>query len=407
VDVAVIGAGHAGLSVSKVLSGFGIEHVVLEGDRIGQGWRDRWDSFCLVTPNWAIDLPDATYEGDDPDGFMPKEDIVTFLEAYAARAGLPVREGLHVDAVSRDEQAFTLSTSDGELRAKVVVICTGAFQSPHVPEGAASLPADLFRVDPSSYGSPDRLPPGGVLVVGSGQTGCQMAEELHESGRRVVLSCGRAPWIPRRSGGRDIVWWLAQSGFLEQPVGALPDPREKLVSNPLTTGHGGGHDLHYRTLQRMGVELAGRFVGADDREIRFEPDLAVSVAGGDERYLRLRGLFDQVAQRTGIEHDLEDPEPFDASGAPETLSLGDISSVVFAGGFRPDYSWLPWPGAFDDMGFPVQVDGRSGVVDGLFFSGVHFLRKRKSAILLGGREDAEVVGAGVAAYLGAGTGSRG
>ena len=392
VDVLVVGAGSAGLSVSHELAGLGIDHVVLESGRIGQAWRDRWDSFCLVTPNWTLRLPGGAYEGDDPDGFMPRDEIVTHLERYAAASGALVREGVAVRAIDRAPGGFIARTSAGDLQAARVVLSTGAFQRAHRPAGADSLPAGLLRIDIEGYRNATSLPPGPVLVVGSGQSGCQLAEELRESGRDVVLSCGRAAWGPRRPGGRDLVWWLLESGFLDQPVSSLPSPAARLVANPLATGHGGGHDLHLRTLRAMGVTLVGRFLGAADDHARFAPDLADTVAWGDARHREIMDMILRVADTHGLRRpEIADPGPFDAE-APEEVSLDGFGAVVFAGGFRPDFrSWLPWPDAFDEAGFPIQVDGASTVVDGLFFVGSHFLRKRKSSTLFGVGEDAAIV----------------
>jgi putative flavoprotein involved in K+ transport len=404
VDVVVVGAGHAGLAVSHALADRGVEHVVLERDRVGQAWRDRWESFCLVTPNRMIALPGLAHDGgEDPDAFMPRDDIVGFLERYASTGATQVREGVEVTGVrARAGGGFSLDTSDGELSTSVLVACTGAYQRPHRPAGAVSLPPGAFTIDATDYRRPDQLPPGDVLVVGSGQTGCQLAEELLEDGREVVLACGRAPWVPRRLGGHDITWWGRETGFLDQPVSALPDPRARLEANLLATGHGGGHDLHYRTLQTAGVTLAGHFLDHEGGRVRFADDLADCVAWGDERHRRFMGLVRTLADERGIEGvEIPEPEPFDAS-APQELPLDRFAAVIFTGGFRPNYgSWLPWPEAVDDLGFPVQADGASTVVDGLYFCGVHFMRKRKSSILWGTGEDAEVVAGGIAQRLGA------
>lgn len=397
VDVLVVGGGSAGLSVSHELAGRGIGHVVLERGRIGQAWRDRWDSFCLVTPNWTLRLPGGAYEGDDPDGFMPRDEIVAHLERYAATSGADVREGVAVRTIDRAPGGFVARTSAGDLRATRVVLCTGAFQRAHHPAGADSLPSGLLRIDLGSYRNPASLPPGPILVVGSGQSGCQLAEELRESGRDVVLSCGRAPWAPRRLGGRDLVWWLIESGFLDLPVSSLPSPAARLFSNPLATGHGGGHDLHLRTLRAMGVTLVGRFIAAAGNHARFAPDLAETVAWGDARHREIMEMARRVVDERGLSRpEIADPPPFDPA-APEDVPLDGFGAVVFAGGFRPDFrSWLPWADAFDETGFPIQVDGASTVVDGLYFVGSHYLRKRKSSTLFGVGEDAAIVAASIA-----------
>ena len=393
VEVVVVGGGQAGLAASYELTQAGIEHVVLERGRVGQTWRDRWDSFCLVTPNWTLRLPGGPYDGDDPDGYLPRDDIVAYLEGYATSFGAPVRSGVEMHSLDRlPEGGFVVRTSAGDLQAGSVVLSTGAYQRPYRPPGAETLPAGLLQIDLTGYTNPESLPPGKVLVIGSGQSGCQLAEELHEAGREVVLACGRAPWAPRRIGGRDIVWWVVETGFLDMGFEALPNPKERLTANILATGHGGGHDLSLRTLRAMGITLTGRFLGATDHRARFAPDLADSVAWGDERYRQLMGLVRKLVAERGLEPpDIPEPEAFDGQ-APEEVSLDGFGAVVFTGGFRPDYgSCVPWPEAFDDLGFPIQRDGASTVIDGLYFVGVHFLRKRKSTLFLGVGEDAAIV----------------
>ncbi len=401
VDVLVVGGGSAGLSVSHELASLAIDHVVLERGRIGQTWRDRWDSFCLVTPNWSVQLPGGSYAGDDPDGFMPRDEIVAQLERYAVALGSPLREGVAVRTVERSRGGgFVARTSAGDVQAAVVVLATGAFQRAHRPAGADALPAGLLQIDMEAYRNEAGLPPGRVLVVGSGQSGCQLAEELREAGRDVVLSCGKAPWGPRRYGGRDLVWWLEASGFLGQPVASLPTPAARLGANPIATGHGGGHDLSLRTLRAMGVTLTGHFLGAAGHEARFAPDLAETVAWGDARYREIMAQVLRVADERGLPRtEIPEPEPFDGD-APERVPLHGFGAVVFAGGFRPDFrSWLPWADAFDELGFPIQVDGASTVVDGLFFVGTHFLRTRKSSTLFGVGEDAAIVARAVATRM--------
>jgi putative flavoprotein involved in K+ transport len=400
VAVAVVGAGQAGLAVSHELTDAGVEHVVLERGRVGQRWRDRWESFCLVTPNWSVQLPGGRYEGTDPDGYLPRDEIVAHLEGYAASFAAPVREGIEVSSLGpAPDGGFLLRSPAGDLGARSVVVTTGAYQRAHRPPGAASLPPGLPQIAAEQYRNPASLPPGRVLVVGSGQSGAQIVEELHEAGREVVLACGRAPWVPRRLGGRDIFWWAMETGFMDTPVSALPTPAARLFANILSTGHGGGHDLHLRTLRAKGVTLTGRFLGVAADELRFAPDLGESVAWGDERYRQLMDLVRRVVADRALEPpDIPDPEPFDAR-APARLPLRDIGVVVFAGGFRPDYRWVRWPEAFDDLGFPIHHDGASTVVPGLYFAGVHFLRKRKSSLLIGVGEDAALVASSIAASM--------
>jgi len=396
-EAVVVGGGQAGLAASHQLTQQGVEHVVLERRRIGQSWRDRWDSFCLVSPNWFIQLPGGAYAGDDADGFLPRDDVVAHLEGYRTAHALPVREGVQALSVERGDEEFHLRTTAGDLQGRFLVLATGAYQRPYRPPAAATLPSSLLQMDVDDYRNPSGLPTGRVLMIGSGQSGCQIAEELHEAGREVVLSCGKAPWVSRRVGGRDIFHWFVDTGFLAEPVETLPAPAAKLAANPIATGHGGGHDLDLRVLRAKGITLVGHFLGAASGEARFAGDLAESVAWGDERHGQLADGIRKTAAELGYpDPEIPDPEPFDPT-SPERVSLDGFGAVIFAGGFRPSYqSWLPWRDAFDDLGFPIQREGASTVVDGLYFVGVHWLRRRKSALLYGVGEDAAIVARAIA-----------
>jgi putative flavoprotein involved in K+ transport len=396
--VVIVGAGQAGLAMSRELARRDLEHVVLERGRVGETWRGRWESFCLVTPNWSMQLPDRPYDGEDPDGFDQRDEIVAFLERYAAEFDVPVQEGVAVRSLrAQGTGGFVLETSDGPLEARTVVLATGAYQRPLRPRGSSELPTDLLQLDVVGYRSPRVLPAGPVLVVGSGQSGCQIAEELVEAGREVHLSCGRAPWLPRRIGDHDFVWWLKESGFLDATVESLPEPRARLWANIVASGRHGGHDLHLRTLHAMGVVLLGHFAGVEGSRARFAPDLAESTAWGDQRYSQLMERFDTFAAKSGIPGpEARTPAPLECA-ARESLDVKGFGAVIFAGGFRPDYeSWVQVPNAFDELGFPIHEDGASLAAEDLYFVGVHFLRKRKSSLFLGVGEDAAAVADAIA-----------
>ena len=399
-DSIVIGGGQAGLATGHELARLGVEHVILERDRVASMWRGLWDGFCINTPNWSLTLPGHAYDGDDPDGFLTREGIVGYLERYATSADSPVREGVGVTSLRPADDGFRLETTNGPIDARTVVVCTGAFQRAFRPPGAESLPERLLAIDTRDYQDPSLLPEGVVLIVGNGQSGCQIAEELVDADREVVLSCGRAAWAPRNIAGHDLLWWLLQTGFMDQGVDALPSPAARLAANVTASGVGGGHDLHARSLRAKGVTLVGRFMGRDGAEIRFEDDLVASMAWSDERYLDIRRMLEELCARRGIEDPgLPDPEPFDAE-ARDSIATTSLGAVIFAGGFRSNYAeWIELPGGFDEMGFPVQRDGASSVAPGLFFTGVHFLRSRKSSLLCGVAEDAAVVAGRVAGHL--------
>lgn len=401
IDVVIVGAGQAGLSLSHELAAAGIEHVVLERGRMGEAWRRRWDSFCLVIPNWTVRLPGGPYHGDDPDGFMPKREIVDHLVSYARSFQAPVREGVNVfDLEMHGEGRFLLRTSSGELRARDVVLASGGYQKPHRPAAASQLPEWLHVIDAEGYTNPAALPPGSVLVVGSGQTGCQITEEVHEAGRDVALACGRAPWVPRRIEDRDTIAWLNETPFFDTTLADLPNPASRLLANPQMSGRRGGHDLHYRTLQARGVRLLGHLAGVADGRAHFASDLAESVAFGDARYADVCQAIRKACLSKGVRvPEMPPPPSFDAASL-KTLELGQVGAVIFTSGFRPDYSsWVRLPQAFDEMGFPIQRDGSSTAVPGLHFMGVHFQRKRKSATFLGVGEDATVLAERIAARV--------
>ncbi|MGH8952997.1 MAG: flavin-containing monooxygenase [Acidimicrobiia bacterium] len=397
-DVVIVGAGQAGLATSHELAKHGVSHVLLEKGRVGQTWRGRWESFCLVTPNWSMQLPDQPYDGQDPDGFDSRDEIVGFLERYALGNDTPLREGVEVTALDQvNGHGFRLRTSAGDIEATTVVLSTGAFQKPHRPDVAASLPAGLLQIDVEDYAEPSGLPDGPVLVVGSGQSGCQITEELHESGREVFLACGRTPWAPRRMGGHDLFWWLEESGFLSAPVDSV-SPSARLFANIVASGHDGGHDLNLRTLHERGVNLLGHFAGAEGSRARFHADLEQSVEWGDQRHGQLKDLFTKFAAGQGIPApEMPDPAPLTVD-TPEQIDLAGFGAVIFAVGFRPDYgSWVNIPDAFDEFGFPVQKEGASTVAPGLYFVGAHFLRNRKSSLFIGVGDDASIVADAIAA----------
>jgi putative flavoprotein involved in K+ transport len=397
IDVVVVGAGQAGLSCSHELTEAGVEHVVLERDRVGAAWHGRWDSFCLVIPNDTIRLPGGEYRGDDPHGFLPRDRVVGHLEGYAAGFGAPVRTGVNVVSLDQaHDGSLVLGTGDGNITARAVVVSTGAYQRAHRPAAVASLPSWLPVLDTADYRNPGMLPDGAVLVIGSGQTGCQIAEEIRLTGRDVALVCGRAPWIPRRLEGRDMAYWLLETPFFEMSVAELPGPASRLLANAQNTGVGGGHDLNCRTLAALGVTLTGRLVGANDDTAYFADDLADSVSFGDARYADVRALISRTRLAGGLPvPEMPVPAPF-LPTARGSLKLRGLGCAIVTAGYRPAYEWVHPADAFDNLGFPLHENGASTAVPGLYFVGVHFLRKRKSSLLIGVGEDATLVAEQVA-----------
>jgi putative flavoprotein involved in K+ transport len=277
-----------------------------------------------------------------------------------------------------------------------LVLATGGYQRSHLP-GVRGFPESVRVIDAYGYRNPRSLPEGAVLVIGSGQTGCQLAEECFEAGREVYLACGRAPWLPRRFGGRDFVAWLDETPFLRQTLADLPTPGARLGANPQCSGHDGGHDLNYRTLQAMGVNLTGRLMEISGGKVHFADDLKESVAFGDARYADLCNLIRRTMEANNRPvPDMPEPAPFVAK-PPDSVPLDRLGAVIYTAGFRPAYGWVGMPEAFDQMGYPLQVDGSSTAVPGLHFMGLHFQRVRASATLLGVAEDAEVLAKRLAA----------
>jgi putative flavoprotein involved in K+ transport len=391
VNVAVIGAGQAGLATSWYLKQSSVDHVVLEAGRVAETWRSRrWDSFCLVTPNWSVQLPGGAYQGTDPDGYMGRDELVDHFRRWSDSFRAPVCEQCTVEALDREGDGFVLTVADGKIRARTVVIASGGYQRAHLPVNAGQIPQGTTQLLAEEYTNPGALEPGAVLIVGGGQTGCQLAEELHDDGRRVFVSCGRAPWAPRRFGGHDLVWWIVETGWWQRTLEQLPSPAARLVSNPLATGHGGGRDLHYRTLHARGVELVGRYLGTEDGRVRLADDLSESFDQGDALAAVFKKWVDGLCEKRGLPVPWELPAPLRIDARTELdIKAEGITTVIWTSGYRPAYGWVHMP-VFDDMGFPVQHDGRSHV-PGLYFMGVHFQRKQQSAVLYGAGEDAEIV----------------
>jgi putative flavoprotein involved in K+ transport len=398
----VIGAGHAGLIMSRLLRHADREHVVLERrSTLGGGWQDRWDAFQLVTPNLLTDLPDDPYDAGDPDGFMTRDEIVARTARYAEVIDAPIALETEVKRVWLPERPssaarFTVETSRGMISAVDVVGATGAFHIPRIP--ANGLGPSISQVHAHHYRNPDALPPGGVLVVGTGQTGVQLAEELFEAGRAVTLSVGHCGRVPRRYRDRDYFWWIRQLVLHGDAVGVslptveqLPDPRMRFACNPHLSGHGGGHDTNLRKFAADGIRLVGRFDAADGTKARFRADLEENLSFADATFdQRFRPLFESYIAATGLDLPPDDRQPFDFR-VPEVTELDlaseGISTVLWTTGYAPDYSWLDVP-VERQFGVPVH---RRGITDvpGLSFIGMLWQRDNASANLAGVARDAE------------------
>lgn len=410
VPVVIVGGGQAGLSLSRLLCDQAIEHLVLERDRVGSTWRtQRWDAFCLVTPNHQCRLPGFSYAGPEPDGFMVRDDVLAFLDAFAASFDPPLHEGVAVTSVAREGPAgFRVVTDHGEVTADQVVLAVGGYHVPTIPRLAERLPDDLAQVHSSAYRSPDALPEGAVLVVGSGQSGAQIAEDLHLAGRRVHLAVGSAPRVARSYRGRDVMTWLEQMGQYDVPVEEHAEGLgARKEANHYVTGRGGGRDIDLRRFALEGMVLHGRLGSVAGGELRFADDLERNLDGADARSARIKATIDAWIAAEGI------PAPPEAGyvppwrpapgvgAAPLDLEGAGITSVVWATGFRSDWSWVDVP-CFDGRGYPTHARGVT-TVPGLHVLGLPWLHTWGSGRFAGIERDARhLAGHVVAAASGRG-----
>jgi len=404
IETLIIGGGQAGLATSYHLSQRGREHIILEqAAQAGNAWRnERWDSFVLLTPNWSFRLPGAEYQGDAPDDFMPRDEIVAAFEQYVERFHLPVRYQVRVTSVEQDAegQGYRVTTANAVLQARNVVIATGLFQRPKMPSFGTALPKQILQLHSGQYRNPQALPPGAVLVVGSAQSGAQIAEELYQSGRRVYLSVGGAGRAPRRYRGKDVFEWLHISGFLDRAVEMLPSPGAKFAASPHVSGRDGGHSLNLHQFARDGVTLLGHLQGARDDTIWLARDLKESLAKADKAEADMVEMIDRYIAQSGLDAPPEKlPELRDGYDAEEikepSLQSAGITTIIWATGYSFDFSLVKLP-VFDGDGYPIQ---RRGVTEhpGLFFVGLPWLHKQKSGLLFGVGEDADFIASAIAA----------
>jgi putative flavoprotein involved in K+ transport len=399
VKTAVIGAGHAGLTMSWFLAQAERDHLVLERQAsAGGSWGERWDNFRLVTPNWIASFPDHPYDGPEPDGFMTRDEIHARVAAYADSISAPVTGDTDVRRLMLGaDGGFDLETARGTVHADDVVVATGSFHVPRLPAIASQLPTRLTQLHSHTYRNEPSLPPGGVLIVGSGQSGCQIAEELEEAGRRIFVSVGSAGRAPRRYRGRDIFRWLAMLatrgadyGVPFPTVDKLPDPRMRSAANPQLSGHHGGHDVNLRQMALDGTVLLGRIERVDGERLHLAPGLSASLSRADGFFdERFRPLIDRFVEAAGIDAPPDDRTHVDLE-PPELASVdlddAGISTVIWATGYRLDYRWIDLS-ILDEFGFPRQQRGVSDV-PGLYFLGLLWQHTQASATLFGPTLDA-------------------
>jgi len=389
-DVVIIGAGQAGLSLGYYLTQSERDYIILEqASEIVPAWRGRWDSFTLVLPNWTVQMPGFAYAGEDPDGFMERDELVEYFEQYAATFDPEIRFGQKVTAVEKNPNGdnFLVHTSESTIEADNVIVAAGTFQKPSIPACSQNISTDIVQCHTSEYHNPDALPEGAVLVVGTGQSGCQIAEELYQSGRKVYLCVGSATRIPRWYRGQDSIWWLVKTGFFDQTIDKLPSSKARFKANPFLSGKGGGRSLDLHQYARDGVVLMGHLRDAQENRIKLAPNLYENLAIVDQSVLDFKRAVDKYIDENHIEAEdapLQDEmkDGYDSEIIEELdLRAEGIKTIIWATGYRFDFSWVKIP-LWDEDGYPIQDRGVTEY-PGLYFLGLHWLYQRKSGLLIG------------------------
>ena len=392
----IIGAGQAGLAVSRCLSERAIDHVVLERGRVGQRWEERWESLRLLSPAWMTRLPGWSYEGAAPDEFMTRDQVIDCLRRYAQSFQAPVQEDTTVLFVSPWLDGWRVITDRGTWLAENVVIATGHCQKTKVPSFAGDLPSHILQLGTSDYRNPAQFPvEGTVLVVGASASGTQLANELRGAGRRVILSVGRHTRLPRQYRGRDILYWLDRIGSFNRPLSDMPDPDMARREPSLQlVGSGKRETLDLSVLARKGVALAGHLLGFEGGMARFAADLPDTVAAADQQLRKVLSRIDRHIDSHGLEAEVSPAQPIESvpvAGAPLTVDLQaeGVSSVLWATGYERSYPWLHAP-VLDEQGEIRQLRGRTPV-RGLYVVGLQFMIRRNSSFLHGVGHDAEEI----------------
>jgi putative flavoprotein involved in K+ transport len=407
-DSIVIGAGHSGLAISHCLGERSIEHVVLERGEVANSWRhERWDSLTLLTPNWQSRLPGFAYSGQDPDGFMSMPELIAFIDDYASADGAPVQTQTTVTSLSYESGAYTVTTDKGDWRGRSVVIASGACNLPSVPKVGNDVPAGIDTITPHDYRNPEQIRKGKVLVVGASATGLQLADEIHRSGRKVTIAAGEHVRLPRIYRGRDIQWWMHSAGVLDEGIADVDDiNRARNLPSPQLVGSTERQILDLNAMSEAGIKLVGRLMGFRDGRAQFSGSLKNVCSLAD---LKMGRLLDTIDEWASASADAANFEPFEPIERFERTRVDDspcleldlyaagFTTVLFATGFKPDYSWLDLP-VLDRKG---RIQHDEGVVDhpGLYVLGLPFLRRRKSSFIHGAEDDARYITARLESFL--------
>jgi putative flavoprotein involved in K+ transport len=405
ITVVVIGAGHAGLAMSRCLAERSIDHVVLERGEVANSWKtERWDSLRLLTPNWMSRLPGYGYEGDDPDGYRTMPETTAFIERYAEVMAAPVQSHTTVTSVRCDDDGYEVMTNQGHWHCQAVVIATGACNIPSIPAFADALPSAVATLSSMQYRNPSQLEAGGVLVVGASASGIQLAEEIHRSGRPVTLAVGEHVRAPRLYRGRDIQWWMDAAGIFDEGYGDIENiARARSLPSMQLVGSPDRRTIDLNALTDIGVKLVGRLAGIKDGKAQFAGSLRNMCTLSDLKMNRLLDTIDAWAIQNGLDHEVGPPhrlEPTRVEASPPLgldLGRGEIRTILWATGYRPDYSWLDVP-VFDLRG-RIRHDG--GVIEspGMYVIGMPVLRCRRSSFIDGAGNDARYLSAHLATYL--------
>ena len=391
--------------MSRCLAERSIDHVVLERGEVANTWKtERWDTLTLLTPNWQSRLPGFGYQGDDPDGYRTMPEVIAFIDQYAKVISAPVRTNTTVTSVRRSDAGYLVATDQGDWHARTVVLATGACNIPRVPAVAEAVPSAIAMLTPVQYHNPDQFEEGGVLVVGAAATGTQLADEIHRSGRPVTLAVGEHIRAPRVYRGRDLEWWMDAAGVLDERYDEIDDiNRARKVPSLQLTGSSERATLDLNALTGIGVKLVGRLAGINEGKAQFSGSLRNLCAMSDLKMNRLLDTIDEWATDNGLDGEAEAPHrlpPTEVEESPPLgmdLTSGEIRTIVWATGFRPDYAWLDVP-VLDRKG-QIRHDG--GVVEspGMYLMGIQFLRRRKSALIDGAGDDARDLSDHLASYL--------
>lgn len=404
----IVGAGHAGLAMSRCLAERSIDHVVLERGEVANSWRnERWDSLRLLTPNWQSRLPGFRYSGDDPDGYRTLPETIDFIQNYAGAISAPIMTHTTVTTVRSDGAGYLVRTDRGDWRCRTVVLASGACNIPRVPDFASRIPRSIAQLTAQSYRNPCQVADGGVLLVGASSSGTQIAQELQRSGRQVTLSVGEHIRAPRMYRGRDLQWWMDAAGVHDERYDEIEDiARARRVPSLQLAGTPDRSTLDLNTLSDLGVKLVGRLAGiTGDGKAQFAGSLRNMCALSDLKMGRLLDLIDEWSRKNGLNTSAEPPHRLPPTRVEDNpplgldLANGAISTVIWASGYRPDYSWLELP-VLDRKGMIIHDGGIVLRAPGVYLMGMQFLRRRKSALIDGAGDDAVDLSDHLTSYLG-------